>query len=386
MGKAGCFVLAVICACASVAIGQQAAVVPAAPAPTPAAALTHISIDVVVEGKDGKPVPELEPTDLTLLDNGQPRKILGFRRTDGTTGNKVDLPEEVIIVLDSVNMPYQAVTLLRLQLEKFLRANGGHLAQPTSVFVFASEGLRVQPAPSKDGNALADAINTSVGTVRSRGSAAGVYGLAEQFQSSVQTLNSIAENEKHKPGRKMVIWLGNGWPLLNERQFEAVKTNELERQYFDDILRLSKGLREARMSLYLVYTLNSADDRYLFEDYLKPVKEFHKASAGNVSVQVLAQQTGGRVMEPSNDIAGQIAACIGDIGTYYTLIFGVPPAGAGERISRIEGAGRPARIVGTNDERVLQPAAMIRVSQGGFVQAKGLRASFLTVIFKDPYH
>jgi VWFA-related protein len=232
----------------------------------------------------------------------------------------------VIIVLDSVNMPYQAVTLLRLQLEKYLRSNGGHLAQPTSVFVFASEGLRVQPAPSKDGNALADAINTTVGTVRSRGSAAGDYGLAEQFQTSIRTLGAIADNEKHKPGRKMLIWLGNGWPLLNQRQFESVKTNELERQYFDDILRLSKGLREARMSLYLVYTLNSADDRYLFEDYMKPVKEFHKANAGNVSVQVLAQQTGGRVMEPSNDIAGQIAACVGDIGTYYTLIFGVAPA------------------------------------------------------------
>jgi hypothetical protein len=169
MGKAVCFGLALLCAGGLGAVGQQAAVpAPAAPtsavtAPAPAAVPAHISIDVVVEGKDGKPVPELEPADLTLLDNGQPRKILGFRRTDGTAGNKVDLPEEVIIVLDSVNMPYQAVTLLRLELVKFLRANGGHLAQPTSVFVFASEGLRIQPAPSKDGNAIADAINTAVG-------------------------------------------------------------------------------------------------------------------------------------------------------------------------------------------------------------------------------
>jgi hypothetical protein len=64
----------------------------------------------------------------------------------------------------------------------------------------------------------------------------------------------------------------------------------------------------------------------LFEDFLKPVRDFHKASAGSLSLQVLAVQTGGRVMEPSNDIAGQIAACIGDIGTYYTLIFGAAPA------------------------------------------------------------
>ena len=60
---------------------------------------------------------ELEPPDFTLLDDNQPRKILGFRRTDGTVGSKVDPPVEVILVLDAVNMPYQAVTLQRLDVE-----------------------------------------------------------------------------------------------------------------------------------------------------------------------------------------------------------------------------------------------------------------------------
>jgi VWFA-related protein len=295
----------------------------------PLAATTRISLDVLVTGKDGKPVAELEPSDFSLMDNNESRKMLSFRRTDGIVGNKVDPPVEVIIVLDSVNMAYQGVTQLRLQLLKFLRRNGDKLAQPVSVFVYGSDGLHVQPEPSKDGNALAAMLDTSVGTVRSRATAAGDYGLAEQFESSMRTLNGIAENEAHKPGRKLLIWLGNGWPLLDSHQF--IKSTEGERRYFQSIVDVSKKLRVARIAVYGIYTLNSASDQLLYEAYLKPVRDFHKADAGNLSMQVLARQTGGRVLGPTNDIAGEIDNCIAEVGTYYTLQFAAPQAaGANE--------------------------------------------------------
>jgi len=299
--------------------GTQAAT-PQASAPTPA----RISLDVLVTDKAGKPIPELEPTDFTLLDDGQPRKVLSFRRTDGIVGNKFDPPTEVIIVLDSVNMAYQAVTQLRLQLQKFLRQNSGRLTQPTSIFIFGSEGLHVQPAPSKDGNAMAAMLDTAVGTMRSRNTAAGDYGLAEQFTTSIQTLKGIAENEARKPGRKLLVWLGNGWPLLDSPKF--IKSNEGEQRHFQNIVEVSRKLREARITIYGVYTLNSASDQLLYEAYLKPVRDFHHADAANLSMQVLARQTGGRVMPPTNDIAGQIDGCIADIGPYYTLTFALPPA------------------------------------------------------------
>ena len=98
----------------------------------------------------------------------------------------MDPPVEVIIVLDAVNLPYQAATRLRLEVDKFLSENGGHLAQPVSIYIFASEGLRVQPAPSKDGNALAAMLDQSTGTVRARDLSGGVYSLQEQFQYVVQ--------------------------------------------------------------------------------------------------------------------------------------------------------------------------------------------------------
>jgi VWFA-related protein len=322
-----CFVIGFVTAVYS---QQSAALAGGAASPmtavAPLAATPRISVDVLVTGKDGKPVAELEPSDFSLLDNNEARKILSFRRTDGIAGNKADPPVEVIIVLDSVNMPYQAVTQLRLQLMKFLRQDGGKLTQPVSVFVFGSDGLHVQPAPSKDGNALAAMLDTSVGTVRSRATAAGDYGLAEQFTQSLDALKGIAENEAHKPGRKLLIWLGNGWPLLDSHQF--VKSNEAEERYFQSIVDVSKKLRVARVTVYGVYTMNFSATQFLYEAYLKPVKDFHKADAGNLSLQVLARQTGGQVVDPSNDVAGEIDKCIADVGAYYTLVF-APPLAAG---------------------------------------------------------
>jgi VWFA-related protein len=196
-------------------------------------------------------------------------------------------------------------------------------------------------------------LNTSSGTVRSRATAAGDFGLAEQFTSSIQTLKGIAENEARKPGRKLLIWLGNGWPLLNERQF--LRTNEGEQRHFQDIVEVSQKLREARIAVYGIYSLNSAADQFLYEAFLKPVRGFHKAEAGNLSMQVLARQTGGRVIDPSNDMAGQIDNCIADIGTYYTLTFAAVPAAQANEFHDLK-------------VQVAQPDLTVRTTNGYYIQ------------------
>jgi VWFA-related protein len=323
------------------------------PARAPETAQRRINLDVLVTGKEGKPVSALEPLDFSLFDNNQPRRILGFRRTDGIAGSKFDPPVEVIIVLDAVNLPYQAVTLQRLEVESFLRRNGGHLAQPTSIFMFSSEGLRVQPAPSKDGNLLAAALDQSTGTVRARATAAGDYGLAEQFTSSIQTLKGIAENEARKPGRKMLIWIGPGWPWLVGRQF--TQSNEGKARHFRSIVEVSRMLREARITLYSLYTIVGLNG-VAYEAYLKPVRDAHQADGPNLGLQVLVKQTGGRVLDPSNDLAGQIEDCIGDIGAYYTLTFAPPPAAMPDEYHDLQvQVGQPGLTARTNTGYYNQP-------------------------------
>ena len=116
-----------------------------------------IKLDVVVTGKEGKPVAGLEPKDFMLLDNEQPQKILFFQAVDGKT-IKPDPPVEVILVVDTMNLPASQVLLAKSEAEKFLRRNQGHLAQPVSLYLLSSAGLSSMPGPSIDGNALADKI------------------------------------------------------------------------------------------------------------------------------------------------------------------------------------------------------------------------------------
>lgn len=281
-----------------------------------------IFLDVTATDSSGKAVADLEPFDLSLKDEDQPRKILGFRRTDGVVGSKLDPPVEVIIVLDAVNLPYQAVTRLRLDLDRFLRANDGHLTQPVSIYMLTSQGLRVQPSPSKDGNALAAMLDGSVGTVRARDLSGGVYSLQEQFEDSIKAVTGMTENLAHRPGRKVVIWLGPGWPLLTERFF--IQTNESRPAYFRQLASLKNSLREARVTIYSLYTLAGITPT-LWQRYAKPVREAGKMEIGYMGLQVLAEYTGGRVLPPSNDVKSQIDQCVAEIGEYYTIAM-MPPA------------------------------------------------------------
>ncbi|MDR3772763.1 MAG: VWA domain-containing protein [Terracidiphilus sp.] len=320
-------VLSLVFLCTPLGFSQQAAA-PAANAaaqtPTQAVAPTRTSLDVLVTDKAGKPVPDLEPMDFSLLDNGQPRKILSFRRTNGIAGNSFDPPVQVIFVLDAVNMNYRVDNLVRQQLGRFLRQNGGRLAQPTSLFILTSKGLQVQPVPSRDGNALADVAEKATGLMRAEGSASDLEGQEDMFRKSLNALAGIAENEARVPGRKMIVWLGPGWSLLND--VRIVETKESRQGYFRLILSMSAKLREARITLYCIFPVAGIISQGMYESFLKPIVDPHKAAPGNLCLPVLARQSGGRVIDASNDVAGQLADCIGDIGTYYTISFAAPAA------------------------------------------------------------
>jgi hypothetical protein len=74
-----------------------------------------ITLDAVVVDKSGHPVPGLHAEDFTVLDAGQPTKILRFRAHNkaDVPANAVDPSTEIILVLDEVNAPYNRVAYAR---------------------------------------------------------------------------------------------------------------------------------------------------------------------------------------------------------------------------------------------------------------------------------
>lgn len=287
-----------------------------------------IHLDLTVKGADGKPVPGLEPADFKLLDNGQPRKILSFRSFDGIAV-KPNPPVEVILLIDTVNLSFGQVAFVRGEIAKFLQQNGGHLAQPVSIMLLTDAGLRVQPRSSADGNALLSVLNQIKGGIHTINGATGAEGAVERFQISLKWMSTIAENEARKPGRKLLIWVGPGWPMLDARSSRY--SERQQQRYFDEIVELSTRIREARLTLYSVSSLDSSlgeegNDTFLYQDYLKPVTQVRKADSGNLGLKVLVLQSGGRILGPDNQLAAQIDQSIADADVFYTISFTPPVA------------------------------------------------------------
>jgi VWFA-related protein len=295
---------------------------PAGPA-APASGEGRIHLDVVVTDKSGKPVSGLAPEDFALKDNNLPAKILSFHAID-PAAQPASHPAEVILLIDGVNQGFQTVALARQQIAKFLRENGGRLAQPVSVFVLSSDGVKVLLQPSMDGNALAAELDQSESQLRVLGRSAGIYGAFERYELSIRTMDMIAGNEVKRPGRKLLIWAGPGWPLLDRPGIEV--SSQGQKQMFNQVVGLSTTLREARMTVYSVSLGVPGLGTYLYQDFLKGVKTPEKVNPANLALKVLAIQTGGRALPPDNDLAGQIEVCVQDAGAFYTISFDPPPA------------------------------------------------------------
>ena len=286
-----------------------------------------IYLDVVVAPKNGQPVTGLQQQDFTILDNKLPVSIdsfqaLGAKRT--STSNQA--PTDVMLVIDAVNTDYERIGFERQQIDKFLHVNGGQLAQPTALAVVTDTGTQVQQDFTTDGNALSTALDQYAVGLRSIRRSAGFYGASERLDLSVKALSELAVREGSRPGRKIFAWISPGWPLLSgpEVQLDAKQ----EEQIFREIVGISTQLLQARITLYSVDPLGTADEgfrTFYYQSFVKPVTDANKAQLGNLGLQVLATQTGGIVLNSNNDTAALLQKCVADTEAYYELSF-IPPA------------------------------------------------------------
>ena len=315
-----------------------------------------IKLDVVVDDATGIPVLDLQPWDFKIIDNNQPRKVLSFRAYDGVTVMP-DPAVEVILVLDTLNLPFPQVAFVRGEIDKFLRQNGGKLKQPLTLILLTDAGIRFQPRPSTDGNAIASVVDGIKGRVSLINPAMGSDGYVERFQRSAKAMDDIAHNEEKKPGRKLLIWVGPGWPMLN-RPSERYSEKDQKRN-FDNIVDLSTALGLARITVYSVAAASGSGlNSFLYKNFLSPVKTYRDADFGNMALKVLVTQTGGKILGPDNDLVGQISRCIEDANAFYQISFDPPAAvHADEYHDLMVTVQKPGSFVRTRSGYYNQPIA-----------------------------
>lgn len=279
----------------------------------------HITLDVEVTDFAGKPVRGLKQSDFTVLDNGGQQAISSFREFDI---EKAPPLAEVVLVVDTMNASFQDVVIARQGVENFLRQDSGHLSIPLSIAFLTERGARLSN-PSKNGNALADDLKKLQTPMHVHGLAQGINGATDRQQQSIDALHTLATVEAQKPGRKLVIWVGPGWPLLSRST--AGTTERDRRRYFGWLVDLTTTLRKAHITLYSVIPLNlmpdMPQDPFLYRTYLNGVESPQQADSQNLALQVLATHSGGQVLSKSGKLPDQLARCIADANSYYEISF-----------------------------------------------------------------
>ncbi len=295
---------------------------PAAASSAPSGGNRRVTLDVSVADDKGNPIPGLAEQDFTLLDDKKPVKLLSFQAFG--TAQTPARPDEVIVVVDTINLEFRYVAYMRQELNKFYRMNEGRLGEPQVLYFVSDTGISGLPSPTTDGNALASALDNYQNSLRPINNSAGIYGADERFQMSFQRFLDIVNSLTAQPGRKLIVWIGPGWPMLGGPAFNSPPP-KLARRYFDAVVHVSTVMRQNHIVLDSVSAGLPDPDTFYYESFLKGVKSPYQADSVNLGEKVIAVQSGGIVIPPDFNVSGHIAQCIDTASVYYQLSFDAPP-------------------------------------------------------------
>src|SRR3954451_10404075 len=206
-----------------------------------------IKLDVMVTDAAGKPAIGLNGPNFRLLENGREQKILSFQPFNGTRLGS-EPPVKIILLIDTVELPPNLARDERNAVQSFLRKDGGRLAHLVSVFELSDSGLWTLTHPSGDGNSLARDIEhhdfTLIRSSWSRGAGTGVVTNPSEY--ALKALAHIATDERRRPGRKLLVWIGPGWGIGTGAYPDAKGDSKL----FSSVCWFSDLLREAHLVLF----------------------------------------------------------------------------------------------------------------------------------------
>ena len=329
-------------------------------------------LNVQVTDASGKPAMGLKAQDFTLLEDEKPRTGLSFHAVDGGTAIT---PAHVILVLDTVNNSSRNIASDHREIQKFLQQRQDLLTYPTSIAVVSDSGMEVG-RPARERAALLDELKDLTsrlhtiscadeanpneafvalmmpGVVTTAESARQLDCLNQRFILSVSALGKLAEEQVNVPGRVILVWIGPGWPHLYNQQFRD-NNAAVRRNLFLNLVETSTALREAQVTLDVISPSDffrrteSLNDRD--KAHLNGLRKEDEVTAGSLSLQAFAHQSGGQILIQNKNIPDGIAACIADAGSYYVLSFDTAPAAAPSEYHSLEvKVDKPGMTVRTN--------------------------------------
>jgi len=330
-----------------------------------------VQVDAVVT-KDGKPVTDLKPEELQILEDGKPQKItnLSYIALDSPTPSKPAEPSKPVdknappvppvrlrpdqvhrtmaLVVDDLGLSFESANFVRRALKKFLDQQ----MQPNDLVAImrTSGGIGALQQFTTDKRQLYAAVEKVKWNPMGRGGVSAIAPMEapilpdaplpslsgttpaedlDQFREdlfavgTLGTINYIVKGLREMPGRKSVVLISDGFKIFNRSEPEGS----------DRILMALRQLTDlANRASVVIYTMDARGLQYLglsaadsttgmsAEDVEQKLSnrrsDFFESQNGLI---YLAQQTGGIAFRNNNDLNAGIKRVIDDQQGYYLI-------------------------------------------------------------------
>jgi VWFA-related protein len=297
----------------------------------------------VVTDNSGKPVTGLSKENFAILENGERQVIDTFEtpaslptateETEGISASGAAPTRPVaaniaqprtILVLDELNTISEDTMFAVKEMKRFLQAQPAKLKQPTAVYLLTKRGLESFAESTRDRDALVARLKANFIELPPHNlESGGAQGGANRLVASLMALDEIALANADRKGRKNVIWIGNGIPILS-----GTYISREDHEKFDTWLHSTANWLEQTQTT--VYTINprgvevspaTVTTGGFVDGGIPGAIVGPDFTSSELVFESIAPQSGGAILRHRNDIDVAIAAAVRDGSSYYTLSY-----------------------------------------------------------------
>jgi len=339
-----------------------------------------VVLDVVVTGKNHKPLTGLQQQDFLVSEDGTRQTIKNFEEHTAAEPLQVTSPElppnmftnvprvkpngsVTVMVLDSLNTPLDDQRFVHAQVLKYIKKP--EPGQRVAIFTLQSR-LRMIQGFTDDPSLLAAAVNdkkNGVGrqvpqlmqsdaeTAATQETEAALMVWApeaaadmQQFaaeegsdrsnvrlRETLQAFQDLAHYLAGFPGRKNVVWFSGAFPVAILPDPTLIHEFGAQRDDQEEIRKTSALLTAAQIAIYPVgaegLTTNptynaGADSRLVQQSQLsQPQVVTKELNANHAAMDVIAKATGGEAFYSTNDLNDALQRILAHGSNFYTLTY-----------------------------------------------------------------
>jgi VWFA-related protein len=314
-----------LCGMPGVSLGQQANT--ASPVGVLQLNSKIVVLDVVVTDGKHESVRGLTQNDFAVYEDKVPQTILSFDESTPATPDamipvsstaELDKREPgaavSIIVLDEVTTKFEDLAFARYSIERYLRAQGDTLLQPTLLLATNYRNISVLHDYTTSRQEILSALQHHTANYAEVRRANDLSWEGDQVAAAFGSVTAVAKATAGHPGHKNVVWIGRGFPAINLSMMTADSRAEFEGM----LATCSQLLRDSRITLYTVDPAGiSTDDPARDENGLLLDSPF----GGQVDFDSMATSTGGLALHGRNDVDRLIDESVRNGESFYTLSY-----------------------------------------------------------------